>query len=67
MTDALKNLLKEGPVLSHAKVELDGIPSSIKELQTVDLKGVIVRISKHLYMDGKALTVDAPKWNNLWK
>lgn len=67
MNPVLKALLKEGVVLSHTLVEMDGLPSSIKEIQATDLKGVIVRISKHLYVDGKAITVDAPKWDNLWK
>lgn len=67
MNTVMQKLLKEGTVLDHKLVEIDGVPSSISDLQTKDLKGAIVRIARHLYMDGKALTVDAPSWEDLWR
>jgi hypothetical protein len=66
VTQTLKNLLKEGAVLGRGLVEVDGVATSAERLKTQDVSGAIVRISKHMWLDGKPLTVGAPNWKDLW-
>jgi hypothetical protein len=63
---ALEKLLKDGSVLDHSLCEVDGNPVRIDKLMATDIKGKLIRISKHLYLDGQGLTEGAPDWKSLW-
>lgn len=65
VNNVLSKLLKEGNVLDHRLIEVDGLYTAIDQLDTVNMKGKLVRISKHLYHEGKLLTIGGPEWSDL--
>lgn len=66
-TALLLDMLENLPVVDHARLEIDGLPCTIDNFWQRYYDGAIVRIIKHLYMDGQPLTEGAPKWANLWE
>jgi len=67
MSPAYQRLLAEGVANEyHSLVEVDGLMTRPEKLSESVYPGAIVRISRHLYVDGKSITVGAPDWSKLF-
>lgn len=65
INSVLSKLLREGTVLDHRLIEVDGLYTTVDNLETVDMNCKLVRISRHLYHNGQLLTIGGPAWSEL--
>lgn len=65
-TEELLRLYDLKPLIGHARIEIDGTPCNLENFWERHYDGAIVRIHKHLYVDGRPMTEDAPEWEDLW-